>query len=132
MLTELVEYEYYLNSYGDCGMPKSSFDKLNRRATRKINTYTFDRITDMILDDNIRDTTCEIIELLYEQEQLSAKLTDDKVKASETVGPHTASYINKANLQAERILSKEELNRNCYQICYEHLVSTGLMDRGVL
>lgn len=132
MLTELVECEYYLNSYGDCGIPKSSFDKLNRKASRKINTYTFGRITDMILDDNIRDTACEIIELLYSQEQLITKLTDDKVKVSETVGPHTVSYINKANLQVDRILSKEELDGNCYQICYEHLVSTGLMDRSVL
>ncbi len=128
MLTELVDYEYYKNLYGDSSIPESSFKKYAIEASSKINLYTFNRISEDILDDNIKNTVCEVINVLYEQEQLIAKLnepTSDKV--SETVGPHSISYVNKSNFQAQRILNKSELNKLCYQIIAEHLLMTGLM-----
>lgn len=133
MLTELVDYEYYMNNYEDCSIPKSSFKKHNIDASTRVNNYTFGRITKEILEqnDSIKTTVCEIIELLYDQEQLIAKLADDRVKASETVGPHAVTYVNKTNLQAQRILDSKELEKECYRICYKHLARTGLMYRGV-
>ena len=50
--------------------------------------------------------------------------------ASETVGPHSVSYVNKSGIQIQRILSTEELGEKIYSICYEKLANTGLMFRG--
>jgi len=133
MLKELVDYTYYILKYGgDSSIPRSSFKEYSLKASSKINYFTFNRINSAILDDNIRNTTCEICNLLFVQDKLQAKLNDDKsVKASETVGPHSVTYVNKTNLQIDKILSKEELDKECYRICYEHLAHTGLMYRGV-
>ena len=56
--------------------------------------------------------------------------SDTKIKASETVGPHSVTYINKTSYQEKKILSNEELEYQCYQICLKHLALTGLMYRG--
>jgi len=132
MLTEVVNYEYYYKTYGGSSIPEPSFKKLSIEATNKVNYYTRNRITTDIIDDNIRNTTCEIIELIYSQNILKEKIiNNDKEKASETVGPHSVSYINKSSIQEKHILSSDELNKECYKICCMHLVNTGLMYRGI-
>lgn len=131
MLTELVDYEYYTKNYGDSSIPESSFKKHSIKASSRINRYTSNRITLENIDNNIKNATCEIVNLLFEQERATIKLNDDKSSiASETVGPHSISYVNKSNLQAQRILSNRELEQECYRICYNNLANTGLMYRG--
>ncbi len=132
MLTELVNYEYYSKTYEGSSIPDSSFKKYSLKASSKVNYYTSNRIDENILDDNIRNTVCEIAELLYNQELLKSNILDSSSKevASETVGPHSKSYVNKSNLQEKHLLSELELNSECYKICYEHLSLTGLMYRG--
>ncbi len=132
MLTELVDYEYYSKTYEDSSIPESSFKKYSLKASSKVNYYTSNRINELILSDNIRNTVCEIAELIYKQDLLKTNILDNSSKevASETVGPHSKSYVNKSNLQSQHILSESELDRECYKICYEYLVHTGLMFRG--
>ncbi|MGM9879490.1 MAG: hypothetical protein ACI31R_05680 [Bacilli bacterium] len=132
MLTTLVDYEYYSKIYGGSSIPESSFKKEVIDASSKINYYTSNRINKDILDDNIKNTTCEIAELIYSQNQLKEKVlsSEQKEKASETVGPHSVTYINKTSYQEKKILSAEELEYQCYQICLKHLALTGLMYRG--
>lgn len=131
MLTELVDYEYYTKTYGGSSIPESSFKEHSINASSKINQYTSRRINEENINDNIKNTACEVANLLFEQEQLKAKLNNDKFSvASETVGPHSITYINKSSLQAQRILSSAELEKECYKICYNHLAHTGLMYRG--
>lgn len=131
-MLNLVDYEYYSKIYGGSSIPESSFNKYSLKASSKVNHYTFNRINDSNIDDNIRNATCEIIDLLVSQDQLIAKQSDDTLtKASETVGPHTVSYVNKSNLQAQRILNSNDLEKECYKICYTYLADTGLMYRGV-
>ncbi len=131
MLTELVDYNYYKKINEDSSIPESSFKKYSLNASSKINYYTSNKIDGTKLDDNIRNTACEIIDLLVEQEKLKTKLIEDKEVASEIVGPHSKTYVNKSNLQSSKLLSSEELEKECYRICYEHLVQTGLMYRGI-
>ena len=69
----------------------------------------------------------------YENEKtskFSLNIENDKIVASETVGPHSKSYVNNANIIEKNILSDTELDNKCYKICYKYLVSTGLMYRG--
>ena len=137
MLKELVSRLEYLNIYGDSSIPESSFKMYSLRASRRVNYYTHNRITQDLLDTNeigsdIKNATCEIINLLIKQEKLKENISNNGLdKASETVGPHSVSYVNKSNLQANEILSGNELEKECYSICYQYLVKYGLMNRSV-
>lgn len=131
MLTELVDYDYYIFNYEGSSMPESSFKKHSIKASNKVNYYTSKRINENNIDDNIRNTVCEIIDLLIYQEQLKKEvLNNDIEKSSETVGPHSVSYVNKTSIKDKHIMSSDELDRECYKICYINLVNTGLLYRG--
>ncbi len=134
MLTELVNYEYYSKTYGGSSIPESSFKEKAIRASSEVNYWTSNRITSEILNDLIRNTTCEIAELLFEQDNLNKSVlntdNDNKEVASESLGPHSISYVNKSNLRANQILSDDDLKKKTYNICYKNLVHTGLMYRG--
>lgn len=134
-MLELVDYKYYKEIYEGSSIPESSFKKIAIKASEKVNYYTQDRINKDNITDKIRNTTCEIAELLFEQESLKEKLInyDESTKeiASETLGPRSVSYVNKSSQQANLIKSKEELEKDIYKICYQSLVHTGLMYRGV-
>lgn len=131
MLTKLIDYNYYSKVYGGSSIPESSFDKYSTKSSSQINLFTSNRITDDNITESIKNAVCEVAELIYNQEMLVNKIEDDsKEVASESVGPHSKSYVNKSNLKSQRILTKEELNKECYRICYTHISSTGLMFRG--
>ena len=134
MLTELVNYEYYTKTYGGSSIPESSFKEKAIKASSEVNYWTSNRITNEILNDLIRNTTCEIAELLFEQDNLKKSVlstdSDNKEVASESLGPHSISYVNKSNLRANQILSDNDLKKRIYAICYKNLVHTGLMYRG--
>ena len=129
MLTKLVNYNYYRSTYGGSSIPGSSFESIIKKASSRVNRYTSNRITEV--NEQIQDATCEIAELLFNQEQLIANINDNTLKASETVGPHSVTYLNKSSIQSQQILSKEELEKECYRICYTYLAQTGLMYRGI-
>ncbi len=131
MLTELVNYNYYIGEYEGSSIPESSFKKVVIEASKKVNYYTKDRINTDNITDKIKNTTCEIAELLFEQAGLKEKIKNDsKEIASETLGPRSISYINKSSQQSNLIMSEEELEKEIYKICYQSLVHTGLMYRG--
>lgn len=130
MLTELVDFNYYSKNYGGSSIPESSFKEKVIEASSKINYYTSRRITLNNLNDDIKDATCEIAELIYSREKSLEDLNDNNIVASETVGPHTISYANKSALQEKRILSDEQIEKKCYEVCYRYLANTGLMYRG--
>lgn len=132
MLTDLIDYNYYSKSYGGSSIPESSFNKYSIKASSKINNYTSNRINTSNISDNIKNTICEIMEILYKNDLLISELENIEKKeiASETVGPHSISYVSKSTTINQRILSDEELERKCYRICYNNLSCTGLLYRG--
>lgn len=130
MLTKLVNYEYYINDYGGSSIPGSSFENLSIRASAYVNKYTFNRINNENTNDDIKNSTCEIADLLYSQDIKKKKIEDDKMIASETVGSHSKTYVNNSSLIDKQILTESELESSCYSICYKYIASTGLMYRG--
>ncbi len=133
----LANYEYYITTYGGSSIPSPSFPKKVMEASSKVNYYTFNRINDEILQDEIvgntiHNITCQISDLLFEQENLKLKIVNDENKevASESLGPRSISYVNQSNLKEKHILSEEELEQKIYKIIYQALVHTGLMYRG--
>ena len=70
----LIDYEYYSKNYGGSSIPESSFQKKAIEAGSKVNYYTSNRINEMIIDDNIRNTACEIADFIYSQDILKEKI----------------------------------------------------------
>lgn len=137
MTEAYVEYSDYKSEYRGNIIPKDSFDSYAMKASSRIDYFTSNRINLETIEDNLLIkvifATCEIAELIYNQEQLIQKQNDDKATvASENVGPHSKTYVNKSNLQAQRILNDKELDKECYNICLRHISITGLMYRGRL
>lgn len=119
----------YLSDYNGSIIPQNSFNDYARKASSRIDYFVRKPFE---VNDKIISATCEIAELLYTQNQLIVKLNDDKsTVVSETVGPHSKSYVNKSNLQNQRILSQSELETEIYHICLRWLSSSGLMSRRV-
>lgn len=136
MNEKFAEYSDYKSEYEGIIIPKESFNSFAMKASSKVNYFTFNRIDIENIEDDILVkvifATCEVAELLYEQNQLRQKLYDDKSTiASETVGPRSVTYVNKSNLQSQRILNDEELDNTSYNICLKYLSRTGLMYRGI-
>ena len=136
MTEAYAEYSDYKSEYKGIIIPKDSFDSYAMKASSRINYFIFNRINLETIEDSILIkvifATCEIAELLYNQEQLIQKQNDDKITiASENVGPHSKTYVNKSNLQAQRILNNKELEKEGYNICLKYLSRTGLMYRGI-
>lgn len=136
MNQKFAEYSDYKSEYEGIIIPKESFNSFAMKASSKVNYFTFNRIDIENIEDDILVkvifATCEVAELLYEQNQLRQKLYDDKSTiASETVGPRSVTYVNKSNLQSQRILNDEELDNESYNICLKYLSRTGLMYRGI-
>lgn len=136
MMKELTNYEYYMVDYKSELVPQESFDKLMIKATSRVNYFTSNRISSSTLEDEnistqVQNCVCEIIELLYTQEQLKEALVEKKQVQSETVGPISKTYSNNLNLISQRILNDTELDESIYQICVTYLGHTGLMYRGI-
>ena len=109
----MVDYNYYSENYGGSSIPESSFDKKAIEANNKVNYYTFNRINKSNMNDDIRNTICQVAELLFEQEELKNKVKQSSIEnkeiTSETLGPRSITYANKTNIQANQIMSEEEL-----------------------
>lgn len=130
MLTILVDYDYYTDTYEGSSIPESSFNNLAIKASTYVNKNTFNRITKDNVDEIIKNCTCEVAELLYSQDKKKQTLTDNKIVASETVGSHSKTYVNNLSYVDKDVLTESELETNIYRICYRHLIATGLMYRG--
>ena len=127
----LIDYNYYSKNYGGSSIPESSFQKKAIESSSRVNYYTFNRINNENINDNIRNTACEIADFIYSQDILKEKvISEDKIKASETVGPHSVNYVNNKSFQEKRILTNSEIEHECFRICYRNLATTGLMSRG--
>lgn len=132
MLEEIVSYEYYKEDYKG-SIPESSFRKYSINASSYLNNFTSKRITEEIIDNNIRNCCCEVIDLLFSQENLKERLlSSDAEILSETTGSHSITLVNKSNIIEKQVLSDSELNKKIYSICYKYLFDTELLYRGRL
>ncbi len=127
-----VNYEYYTDTYGGSSIPSNSFKRVSNIAISKVNSYTFNRLNSENITNDVKDTVCEIAELIYKNETLREKMTntEEKIISSESVGPHSITYENKSNNIESQTYGDEELEKVSYSICYRRLVHTGLMYRG--
>lgn len=123
-----VDFDYYSKEYNGTLIPEKSFPKISVEASQKINYFTQNRIVEET--KVIKYTTCLIADEIMKNENLKNTISNDKEVASESVGPHSVSYVNKATIQKEQIKDNITLNRCLYNICLENLPNE-LMYRGI-
>lgn len=128
-----VDYIYYTEQFLGNLIPETDFDKKALDASSKVNYHTVGNIDSENLITPVKNATCAVAELLYEQEQLKnfiVQTADNKQIASETLGPRSITYLNNSSEISNLILSDSDLNKKIRQICHEYLDMTGLMYRG--
>lgn len=123
-----VDFDYYSKEYNGTLIPEKSFPKMSVEASQKVDYFTQHRIVEET--EVIKYTTCLIADEIMKNENLKNTISNDKEVASESVGPHSVSYINKATIQKEQIKDDTTLNRCLYNICLENLPNE-LMYRGI-
>lgn len=97
-----VEYSYYTATFLGSKISEEDWPALEMRAARHIDRLTFNRAADIISDDTpaasvtaIKKAVCAVVEEL--NRQISAG--HGKEISSESVGGHSVSYVQNADLE---------------------------------
>jgi hypothetical protein len=118
-MTNYADSVYYTNTYKGAVIDTASFDLYARKATQIIKRYTFNRVAENSIPDDVKMCCCELAETIYKHE----KTEDNGNIASEKVGEYSVSYVDKE--KAEQMFEGK-----CYKIITQWLAMTGLLYRG--
>lgn len=124
-MVEYIKYDYYTGTYKGT-VPYNKFDILLIRASSYIKGRTFSRININNIPEEVKYTTCLIIDKIYEYDN---KIRQVGVKKSESVGKVSITYADREALNKEL---KEELNEiiNTYLIDVVNEKGIPLLYRG--
>ena len=130
---QLVDATYYKNDFKGSCIPVNAFDYYYKKSMSRLNYYTFNRLKDIDMSNyqfsnDIKNCICEISELLFKQDTLKINVMNNKIIQSVTVGKHSVTY-NTSSIGKE-ILSNDELEARCYEMCKINLLHTHLLYRG--
>jgi len=94
-MSNYVNYDDYINLYlngRDVLIPSTTFGYYSLKATNEIRSRVYGEI--IIIDDDVKNCTCEIAEYLYNVEQNVNSTSENAVKGinSESVGGYSISY----------------------------------------
>ena len=123
-MTNYADYAYYTGTYKGAVIDTASFDLHARKATQEIRKYTFNRIDDANIPDDVKMCCCELAEYLC-QKKAADQETEAGLKglSSETTGGHSANY--------ESAEAREQAHNNVVKgIIYDWIAMTGLLYRG--
>lgn len=122
---------YSVTFYGDT-IPEDKFDKYATRASDFIDYLTWNKAQAMADDPAVQKCCCALAEQYMSIDALktaaSAKVTEDGIIASESVGSHSRSFRN--GTEAEQAV--QEAEKALAAIARRYLLPTGLLYRGVL
>jgi hypothetical protein len=118
-MTNYANYAYYTDTYKGAVIDTVSFDLYARKATQEIKKYTFNRVQDDNIPDEVRMCCCELAELIFKHD----KGSDKENIASEKVGGYSVTYADKNALEQKFI-------RRTNTIIEDWLWDTGLLYRG--
>lgn len=127
-----ADYTFYtMDFYGDT-IPEAKFDKYATRASDFIDYLTWRKAQDLVDDPAVQKCCCALAEQFMSIDALktaaSAKVTEDGIISSESVGSHSRSFRN--GTEAEQAV--QEAEKALASIARRYLLPTGLLYRGVL
>lgn len=119
-MKQYVDFDYYQNVFkGKLITDEDSFDRMAIDASFFLNESTLGRISEPIIDE-VKLVSCAVAEITYKE---FLQDNEDQI-ASESVGPHSVSYVKK-------IKTTEEYSKEKLKIVKMYLSGTGLMYRGI-
>lgn len=118
-----TSYEYYQGEFGGTTIPEKLFRRCANIASRQIDYYTFNRITDPDSVEPLADCACEMAEAVYNLRFKDA----GKVKKAENIDGYSVTYLTE---QKDGEDADMFLRSKLYGICSAYLAHTGLMYRG--
>lgn len=117
-MTNYADESYYYDTYKGSVIGTGSFNSYARKATQEIKKYTFNRIDDSSIPDDVKMCCCELAEAIYKADK-----SRHSGKTSEKTGEATVSYESDANIDTK-------LENDTRKIIYNWLAMTGLLYRG--
>lgn len=117
-MTNYADAAYYTDTYKGAVLDTASFPRWAMKATLEIKKYSFNRVDDANILDEVKMCCCELSELLYKADQ-----EDTKGIAVEKVGEYSVSYVSPE--------AKEKLmSTSIRSVIYNWLAMTDLLYRG--
>ena len=124
-MTIYADYSFYTNNFCGKVIPAAEFDYYAIKASKYIDSVTFDRITPDLVSEDVRMACCDVAEIYYTVAGSSANAALSGI-ASESVGDHSVTYVTTSNSETAKIPDKK-----LYDAVKLWLGNTGLMYRGV-
>ncbi len=113
-MAAVVDYEYYLTSYGGSEMPPLKFYALELRARKYIDSITFNRINySKEVVEEVKLAICAVISIISNH--------DSKEIVSEKTGDNSVTYAT----------SNTTKGKEMYREAKFYLANTGLLYSGV-
>ncbi len=121
-MTNYADITYYEETYSvgkEAVIDTASFDFYARKATQEIKRYTFNRVHEDNIPDEVKMCCCELAEYLYKQDNSG----HDQNISSEKVGEFSVTYVSGQ--------TAEDIKQSTIKgIIYNWLAMTGLLYRG--
>lgn len=121
---------YTMEFYGDT-IPEDKFDKYATRASDFIDYLTWNKAQSMATDPAVQKCCCALAEQYMSidavRKAAAAKITEDGIISSESVGSHSRSFRN----GVEGAQAVQEAEKELANIARRYLLPTGLLYRGV-
>jgi hypothetical protein len=117
-MTNYADYAYYTGTYKGAVLDTASFDSHARKATLEIKRYTFNKIDDTDIPDDVKMCCCELAEAIYKNDK-----SRHSGKTAEKIGEASVSYESDANIDTK-------LTKDIATVIKNWLANTGLLYRG--
>lgn len=125
-----ADYSYYTTTFYGDAIAEADFPKYASRGSEFIDYITFGKAKGAADLDEVKKCCCALAEQYQTIDKVriaaSAKVTDDGIIASESVGPHSRSF--RSGVDASQAVSAAEAELG--NIARRYLLPTGLLYRG--
>lgn len=114
-----VTYDFYIEDFFGNKIPGESFSKFEFKAKMNLDSFTYHRLKEAVLTDEIGFCICEMADYLYDED---SKIKGNGVSSESTDG-HSVTYQNEKETST--------VDKELYKIACKYLGDTALMYRGV-
>ena len=125
MATTYITWSYYGTTYKGSATTEAAFPAYALRASKMVDFFTSDRVADIITDDDdadlveaIKFAVCAVMDVIIAKEASSKEI------ASESVGGHSVSYVQNADMS-------QTAKKAMLEAAREYLDNTDLLYRGL-
>lgn len=120
-MKQYADYSFYQNVFkGKLINSEDAFDRTAIEASLFLNESTLGRINEPVVIDEVKMAVCAVAEIIHKE---YVQNNEDQI-ASESVGPHSVSYVKK-------IKTAEEYTKEKQKVVRLYLSGTGLLYRGI-